>query len=94
MANIYNDKHMDLMLDIIDISDDLQKILELARLGDPNIRIKEEPSADPNVIPAILGETRPQMEYVLVNSGDADGDVVADLYFISPENMEVKRSRN
>ena len=34
--NANNDKHMDLMLDIIDISDDLQRILNLARQGDPN----------------------------------------------------------
>ena len=92
--NANNDKHMDLMLDIIDISDDLQRILNQARQGDPNQGRKQEPSADPYDIPGTLGETRPQMEYVMVNSGDAEDDVVADLYFISPENMKVKRSRN
>ena len=32
--NNKNDKHTDLMLDIIDISDDLQRILNQVKLGD------------------------------------------------------------
>ena len=85
---------MNLMLDILDISDDLKRILNQAKLGDSSQRLKEEPHNDPNDIRGMLGETRPHMEYLNFNSGDAEDDVVADLYFISPENMIVRRSHN